>query len=241
MRNYLLLVALTFFARSAYAQDGTARQQELQLMAENVFHLSEVMLHDVANPPAASRFYAYSLLGAYEVAFLSGSKIPDLGSKFNVQPGVKSGPLPKNFNLFFCANYTMLDVGRQIMPSGYMLEEKQKELINYFKTNNKVSDRNVAQQVRYSQDVARQVVEYARGDGYGKLSTYTRYTPSKEEGRWYPTPPEYMSAIEPRWETIRPFVIDSANQFPPLPPTVFNKDTTSSFHTQMMEVYSTTN
>ncbi|HEX5169712.1 MAG TPA: vanadium-dependent haloperoxidase [Cyclobacteriaceae bacterium] len=241
MRNYLLLVALTLFSSSASPQEGTGRQQELQLMTENVFHLSEVMLHDVANPPAASRFYAYSLLGAYEVAFLSGSKIPDLGSKFNVQPGVKAGPLPKNFNLFFCANYAMLDVGRQIMPSGYMLEEKQKELINYFKTNNQLSDRNVAQQVRYSQDIARQVVEYARGDGYGKLSTYTRYTPSKEEGRWYPTPPEYMSAIEPSWETIQSFVIDSANQFPPLPPTAFNKDTTSSFHTQMMEVYSTTN
>ncbi|MDT0271047.1 hypothetical protein RM844_32740, partial [Streptomyces sp. DSM 44915] len=41
-------------------------QQQLQLLTDDVFSLSEVMLHDVANPPAASRFYAYSLLGAYE-------------------------------------------------------------------------------------------------------------------------------------------------------------------------------
>jgi hypothetical protein len=243
MRKYLLaIVILVWVNDKSYSQrPGTPNQQDLQLLADNVFNLSEVMLHDVANPPAASRFYAYSMLGAYEVAHLSGTRVPDLGSIFKVPLKLEAPPVPKNFNLSFCANYAMLDVGRQIMPSGYLLEEKQKALVDQFRKENNVSDRHIGQLIRYSREIAMQVVAYAKSDGYNKLSTFKRYTPSKEEGRWFPTPPEYMAAIEPKWETIRPLFLDSANQFVPQPATTFSKDSSSSFYKQMIEVYATVN
>ena len=80
-------------------------------------------------------------------------------------------------------------------------------------------------------------MQYARADSYNKLSTYPRYTPSKKEGHWYPTPPEYMAAVEPQWKTVRPFVLDSASQFAPLPPVPFSKEKSSAFYKQMAEVY----
>jgi hypothetical protein len=207
------------------------------LLADNVFYLSEVMLHDVANPPAASRFYAYAMLGAYEAALCSQQKLPNINLKFNVDPGIQPPPVPKNLNLSFCTNYSLLQVGRQIMPSGVMLEEKQKLLIEHFRRKKKMSKEDLEQHIRYSEEIAKQVIQYARADDYNKLSTYRRYTPSKLEGHWYPTPPEYMSAIEPQWKTVRPFFLDSAKQFAPPPPAVFSKDTTSSFYKQMLEVY----
>ena len=141
-------------------QDGDQRKRESKMLADNVFHLSEVMLHDVANPPAASRFYAYCTLGAYEVARCSGSKLPDLDGRFNVNPGIKAPPVPKKFNLAFSANYALLEVGRQIMPSGYMLEEKQKELVDAFKASGVLSERNLNKNIRYAQELARQVLEW---------------------------------------------------------------------------------
>jgi hypothetical protein len=231
---FLLFLITTIFA---YAQKGGKHQQELQLLADNVFSLSEVMLHDVANPPAASRFYAYALLGAYETAYWAQKKLPNINAKLNVDPGIKEPPVPKNFNLSFCTNYTLLQVGRQIMPSGAMLEEKQKLLIEQFRRKKKMSKEDIDQHVLYSEEIAKQVVQYARADSYNKLSTYRRYTPSKEEGRWYPTPPEYMSAVEPQWKTIRAFFLDSAKQFAPSPPATFSKDTSSHFYKQMIEVY----
>jgi hypothetical protein len=222
---------------NAFAQKGGRNQQELQLLADNVFHLSEVMLHDVANPPAASRFYSYAMLGAYEAAFWSQKKLPNINTKLNVDPGIQAPAVPKNLNLSFCTNYTMLQVGRQIMPSGPMLEENQKALIELFRRKKKMSKEDIDEHVRYSEEIAKQVMQYARADAYNKLSTYRRYTPSKEEGHWYPTPPEYMSAVEPQWKTVRPFFIDSAKQFAPPPPAVYSKDTSSSFYKQMLEVY----
>lgn len=232
-----LLLALLMIAINTFSQKESQHQQDLQMLADNVFHLSEVMLHDVASPPAASRVYAYALLGAYEVVFLGKGQLPDLNKKFKVNPGMQPGSALKKMNVSFCANYALLEVGRQLMPSGYLLEEKKKILIHHFKTNKNFSEKEIAQQVRYAMEIANQVVRYAKSDGYNKLSTFIRYTPSKAEGHWYPTPPAYMAAVEPQWKTIRPFFLDSAAQFAPPPPAPFSKDTTSSFYQQMKEVY----
>lgn len=236
MRRGLVIASVILFG-ALKVTGQNKHQEELQLLADHVFNLSEIMLHDVANPPAASRFYAYALLGAYEAALFGQHQLPDLNSKLNVNPGIQPITPPKTFNLSFCTNYTMLSVGRQIMPSGALLEENQKNLITYFRKKKKLSKEDVDQQIAYCEQIASQVVQYARTDAYNKLSTYTRYTPSKKEGHWYPTPPEYMAAIEPQWKTIRPFFVDSARQFAPPPPAPFSKDTTSSFYRQMREVY----
>lgn len=236
MRRGLLFV-LIFILGALKLSGQNKHEEELQLLTDCVFNLSEIMLHDVANPPAASRFYAYAMLGAYEAALFGQHTLPDLNPRLNVNPGIQPITPPKNFNLSFCTNYAMLSVGRQIMPSGALLEEKQKNIITYFRKKKKLSKEDIEQQVKFADEIARQVVQYARTDAYNKLSTYRRYTPSKEEGHWYPTPPEYMAAIEPQWKTIRPFFIDSAKQFVPPPPAPFSKDTTSSFYRQMREVY----
>ena len=241
VKSLSLTALLLSICANAFPQKAVDNQQDLQLLADNVFHLSEVMLHDGTNPPAASRVYAYSMLGAYQAASLAKGRLPDLNQKLKTNPGIQLTTPPKRVNISFCSNYAMLEVGRQLMPSGYLLDEKKKELLEHFKTARKFSERDLSQQVRYSMEIARQVIAYARADGYNKLSTYTRYTPRKEEGYWYPTPPAYMGAVEPRWETVRPFFLDSASQFAPPPPAPFSKDPSSSFYKQMKEVYDVAN
>ncbi len=233
------IFAYLFAALTVMAQKQSRNQQEIQLLSENVFHLSEVMLHDVAAPVAASRFYAYSVLAAYEAAHFAGL-LPAIDDKLKIHPQKISPVVPKNFNLPLASNYAMLQVGRGIMPSGPMLEEKQKELLAYFKKKKKLADSDIKDNVRYAEAIAENVLAYARTDGYNRLSTYTRYTPSKNEGRWYPTPPEYMGAVEPQWATVRSFFLDSANQFVPAPPIAFSKDPASDFYKLMKEVYDVT-
>ena len=138
MKSGVSCLLLFLAVINAFGQKGAKHQQELQLLADNVFHLSEVMLHDVANPPAASRFYAYAMLGAYEAAFWTQKKLPNIDARLNVDPGIQAPTVPKNLNLSFCTNYTLLQVGRQIMPSGVMLEEKQKLLIEHFRRKKKM-------------------------------------------------------------------------------------------------------
>jgi hypothetical protein len=240
-RKNILVALLLSVSAIVWGQKLTPNQQEIQLLADNVFNLSEVMLHDVAAPVTASRFYAYALLGAYEATHFATGRLPNINERLNMNPEIKTPAVPKNFNVSLASNYALLQVGRNIMPSGQMLEEKQNKLIAYFRKKKKISEADVKDNIRYADEIAQQVIAYAKTDGYNKLSTYTRYTPSKKDGHWYPTPPEYMSAIEPQWKTVRPFFLDSASQFAPPPPVPFSKDSTSEFYKLMKEVYTMKN
>ncbi len=97
MKSQVSCLLLFLIMTNAVAQKEGRHQQELQLLADNVFSLSEVMLHDVANPPAASRFYAYALLGAYEAAFYSQKKLPNINTKLNVDPAYSASTSAKEF------------------------------------------------------------------------------------------------------------------------------------------------
>ena len=237
LRACALVVLFSVVSWNAFCQEGSARQQIVHAMGDHVFQLSEVMLHDATNPPAGSRVYAYALLGAYQCAFYENPKLVDISHKLKVDPRFSYIAPPKKMDLSFCSNYAMLEVGRQLMPSGYMLDEKKKELVEEFRRTRKLSEREAGQQVRFAMAVAHQVIDYARTDGYNKLSIYPRYTPSREEGHWYPTPPAYMGAVEPHWETVRAFFLDSASQFAPARPVPFSKDPSSDFYKLMKEVY----
>jgi hypothetical protein len=235
--NFLITWIVLVVSGSGFSQAKESAKDDVTLFVENVFHLSEVMLHDVANPPAASRFYAYSILGAYEVVYAGEGKLTDINSRFKEKLRIVPPAKPKNLVSAFASIYAMLDVGRQIMPSGYLLEKEQQQLIDYFTTQRGQSTKIIKSNISYARELANQVVAYARSDGYNKLSTYRRYSPSKQEGRWYPTPPEYMAAIEPQWKTVRSFFLDSAAQFAPAPPASFSTNPNSSFVLQMKEVY----
>ena len=235
----VLCVSLIVANTSSPAQVAPAGA-ELAQLADHVFHLSEVMLHDGTNPPAASRVYAYALFGAYHASMWMKGKLPEFNDKLYQSPPFRWVSPPRKADASFCSNYTMLEVGHRLMPSGYLLEEKKAALVERIKSRKLFSDREISQMVKFAVEVAHQVVAYAGTDGYNKLSTYTRYSPKKGEGFWYPTPPAYMSAVEPQWETVRPFFLDSAAQFSPPAPASFSLDTASSFYRQMKEVYDVT-
>lgn len=240
MRTSVLVFGLcTILVMAAGVSYGQADRDETAKLRENVFHLSEVMLRDGTNPPAAARFYAYSLMGAYTALLMAEERLPDMMPRLHQKPEFTYVRKPKSFASAFAAQYAMLEVGKRIMPSGKMLSEHQDNLINEHKAAYGLSDRQIAQNVKFAVEVADQVLAYASKDGYGKLSTFTRYTPLKGEEYWYPTPPVFMEAVEPNWATVRPFFLESAEQFVPVPATPYSTDTTSSFFQQVMEVYHT--
>src|SRR5690606_11533676 len=64
-----------------------------------------------------------------------------------------------------------------------------------------------------------------------------KYTVLNEPGAWSPTTPAYMDAVEPYWNKIRPFVLDSANQFTPAKATAFSMEKDSEFYKEVLQVY----
>ncbi|SFD07957.1 PAP2 superfamily protein [Chitinophaga sp. CF118] len=230
-----LIIALLFFCQLGYAQykSDTAFINYVQ---PSVFSLSMVMMHDVVNPPAATRFYSYAMLTAYQIVAMHNKEVPNAKTFIKSFPFITISDTIGEYDYRVAAVYAILEAGKQLLPSGFMLTQDEGKLVQLFKKD-KVPDSIIAHSVAVATEVAAQIVKWSKGDGYGKLSTRLRYTPQKEEGYWYPTPPAYMDAVEPHWRTIRPMVIDSCNQYPALDPVPFSKDTGSAFYKLNMEVY----
>lgn len=219
--------------------------QEVAWMIDHLFSITEVMVTDVATPPGAARFYSYSLLAAYLVSQKLNTIDQDPLLK-NLETPLPY-PLPKPaldkaaFNESFSAMYAMLEVGKRLMPSGKNLKKSQEKLIEQYVKNKLLKKKALTANIRYAEELAALVLQYAKEDGYAYLSTLKRYSPSVSGGKWYPTPPAYMSAIDPEWRTIRPYFIKDASAFSPKPPAEFSMEEGSSFYKQVHEVYSVTN
>ncbi|MBA4146065.1 MAG: haloperoxidase [Cytophaga sp.] len=240
-RTFLSLAIFVFFSDGiAISQNTSAGFDEAGEFANTAFHLSEVMVHDVANPPAASRFYAYAMEAAHQAILMGTDRSLSFDHLFHTLPAFEWKVAPRNFNKSLAANYAMLETGRLMMPSGYLLKEKQERLVARYKKERHLSGKEISYTVQQAEWIALQVVAYARSDGYTRLSTWQRYSPQKTEGHWYPTPPEYMLPVEAHWSTIRPFFIRSGSAFAPAPPVPFSTDKNSDFYKLMKEVHDTT-
>lgn len=191
--------------------------------------MTEVMIHDVTNPPLAARFFAYACLSGYEVVSQSNKAYRSLHGVLNEYPALEKPADADGYSTDLSAVLAMLKTAQKMQPSGKRLETMEKQLLDSCRTVG-FSDEVIESSLKYAQQVSQQILKYAKADRYNKISNYPRYTPSGKEGTWYPTPPGYFAPVEPYFNTVRPFTLDSAAQFKPVPPAAFSKDRKSAFY-----------
>jgi hypothetical protein len=242
--KHFFLWSLILFIGSSTVLLGASRPKdpEIDLYLSNLFYLTEVMVTDVASPPAAARYYAYATLASH-IAWVSTAEIdvPDhLLNYFNKQGLDFKIETSQGINPYFVANYTLLETGAKMMPSGQKLLAKQNVLIEKFLKNKWITKKALGVNIAFAKAVSEKSIKFATADAFNRLSSYTRYTPLKGEGYWYPTPPAYMAAVEPEWRSLRTFFVDEINQFMPPPPAPFDLSEGSPFLNQMNEVYEVT-
>ena len=94
----------------------------------------------------------------------------------------------------------------------------------------------------YGLEVADFIGQWMDKDNYKETRTMPKFSVySDDPSRWQPTPPAYMDAIEPNWNKIRPFTLDSAAQFKPAPPPVYSMEKDSKFFKELEEVFTVSN
>ena len=230
-----LIFVLIFCCGFVNGQSNKPLPDYLELQPQ-IFSLSRIMMHDVVNPPAASRFYNYALLGAYEIVCQNNPSIVPLSSLIKNYAPFKIEMDKRMYDHRIAAVLCILETGKKMLPSGFMLQEYEDKYLQILKKN-KVTQKIIDASLSVADLMSASIVSYAKTDGYSKLSSRLRYTPVRGDGFWYPTPPAYMEAVEPQWITVRPMLIDSSNQFIPIPPVPFSKDSSSTFYKLAKEVY----
>lgn len=223
------------FFSAAIAQNKKPLPAYLEV-APAINSINMVMVHDVISPPVAARYYAYAMLGAYQIVSQNNPKVPALASFIKVFSAEKINLSTKNYDYRIASIYCILETGKNMLPSGVSLQDDEDLYVAQLKKN-KISPTTIDQSIAVAQQVSAQIINFSKADHYNQLSAKLRYTPKKGDGYWYPTPPAYLDAVEPNWKILRPMVIDSNAEFKPIAPVKFSKDTTSTFFKLAKEVY----
>lgn len=196
--------------------------------------VTEIMIHDIFSPPVASRIFAYPNIAAYEIIVQNDSSYNSLAGQIK-----HLSPIPKNndplVNYQLAALIAHMDVSKSVIFSEERLESYRDSLYQVWENTNLV-------EFEASKNYGLLVSEYIKGwmdnDQYKQTRTMPKFTVITEDpSRWQPTPPSYMDGIEPHWNKIRPFVLDSASQFKPTPPPPFSMEKESPFYKELSEVY----
>lgn len=198
--------------------------------------ITQVIIHDIFSPPVAARIYSYASLAAYEVAAASDpANYAPLMGQLNGSEAVNL-PIPENVYPPLAALAAYYHVGTALIFS----EEKMNE--HRDKIYAELSEKGIPEEVfeasvKYGQEVAEKVKDYSKKDNYHQSRSFPKYTVVNQPGTWQPTPPAYMEAIEPHWNKIRTFVLDSAAQFKIAPPPPYSSEPSSEFYRLAKEVY----
>jgi hypothetical protein len=236
MRRFTFLLFVSWFF--SCEQDMTYKEtlSNPESFHASVKQLTDVIVHDIFSPPVASRVYAYPSVAAYEVMVKAfPSKYVSLSGQLNELDEVPS-PGDESVDFQLAALHAYLEVGRTLIFSEEKMIDFQTKF--YQRLRDEGLPRSVLNASKaYGDVVANHILDWADKDMYKQTRTFPKYTIRQEEEFWKPTPPDYMSGIEPHWREIRTMVLDSAEQFPPVPPLPFDLNEGSPFYDQLLEVY----
>ena len=228
----LLLAVISCQEKKDYSQaitDGTyfhAVQKQV----------TEVIIHDIFSPPVATRIYSYSSLAAYEVvAATDPANYAPLMGQLNGSEAI-SVPVPANIYAPLAALAAYYQVSTALIFSEEKMTAHRDSIFGVLREKGIPKDILDAS-VAYGQAVGDQVKAYSKKDNYHQSRSFPKYSVTSEPGTWQPTPPAYMEAVEPHWNKIRPFVLDSAAQFKVNPPPAFSTEPGSEFYNRALEVY----
>ena len=216
------------------------KRQEPEFTADDISHIisqmTDVMVHDITNPPLAARFFSYTCLAGYEVVAEHDKKMVSMYGKLNGYPDTRKTDSIKSYNYQLAALLAMLETARKMQPSGKLLDMYESRFLDSCKRIGFEED-VINSSKAYAQLISKQILAYAKADGYNKISNLPRYTPLEKEGYWFPTPPGFMAAVEPYFNTVRSFTLRESSQFAPVPPTSFDSKKGSRFYLLADAVY----
>jgi hypothetical protein len=197
--------------------------------------LTDAQVERHFTPPVAARNYAYPNVAGYMALqpFFSEqyNSLAGLARDCTIDPKPDS---TKEYNLELVYLSAFTNVAYELIYRDTILGDYRSKYEKKYESelSPDVYERSVA----YGKQVAQDVLDWASTDKYRETRNMMQFSPGKEIKEWRPTAPDYMAAIEPNWNLIRPFFLDSAAQFKPPRPTTVDVNANSPFMKETEEV-----
>jgi hypothetical protein len=234
-RSFVAIVCLFITALSFAHDSWRAKTENPAYIHRSIKQVTDVMVHDIYSPPVCSRTYAYISIAGYQAALGGYPSYRSLARQLRGMQEFSAPEAGKEYSFTLASVQAMLSVARNMVISEKKIIDFHQSILDEIKLSGipaDVFDNSVA----YGLVIAKQVMEWAAKDNYKETRALSRYAINTDDATWKPTPPAYMKAVEPHWNKIRTFLLDSAQQFKPAPATVFSGDKASQFYSEALAV-----
>jgi hypothetical protein len=239
MKN-LFFIGLTLLAISVIACKKTAYDPSIAAntayIHKSVDKTTEIIVHDIFSPVVAGRIYAYTNIAFYETVRQGHPEYKSLAGQVHGLTEVPTCPNGSKVDINLAGLQAYMTVAKALIFSESEMEDYRDSLYTLL-TAKGIPEDIFAASLEYGNKVADHILTWAKADNYAQTRSYPKYTVNNDPGRWQPTPPAFIEAVEPSWNKIRPMTLDSSNQFAPIPPTPFSIDKTSQFYKEALDVY----
>src|SRR5690606_24836147 len=196
MKLHLLLGLTVFLLLESCARKQAPAEIDNLYLSRVYNKMTDIMVHDISNPPLAARFYSYASLAGYEIISQNDPDYPSMYGKLNEYPEIEK---PQGFDqqhYQISALMAIMEVSKKIQPSGSEMISLEEELLEELRQQG-FSEETIQDSKGYATLISQAILDYSRKDRYTAISNYPRYTPVGAEGTWYPTPPGYFPPVEP--------------------------------------------
>lgn len=234
--SLFIICSLLFACTVSDLENWKAKSENPEYLHRSIKKITDVMVQDIYSPPVASRTYAYISVAGYETAIQGNTSYLSLAGQLN-----DFDPLPvpdpkKEYCFSLASVHAILIVGKSLVSSEEMIDSFQATIMKEFVSlgiPNEIYNNSIS----YGNQVAKHILTWASKDNYSQTRSLPKFSVKSDEASWKPTPPSYLKAVEPNWNKIRPFLIDSAQQFRPLLATPFSTNKNSKFYKEAFSVY----
>jgi hypothetical protein len=237
LRSFSILGVITLAGCVAASAGERGLPSDADLLHTAMHQLSDVIVYDIFSPPQASRAYAYASVAAYEALRPSHPEYRSLAGRLVGLTTVPAPPPGAELSFPLASVHAFMTVGRALTFSRARMDSLRLVMDDQFRHRKDMSKDVFDRSIAYGELVATHVLTWSRTDHYLQTRGMPKYTVTRTSGRWIPTPPAYMDAVEPNWARIRPFVMDSASQYRALPPIPFDTSRSSRYFREVTEVY----
>ncbi|MEN9299662.1 MAG: hypothetical protein RLZZ429_1975 [Bacteroidota bacterium] len=229
---YCILLFAIFNSCNTSEQKNTAIINELQYRC--VQQLTDVIVHDIVNPPVASRMYVYSNIAFYEALRITDQSYASLLANLKGFTELKSPDTSLQRDYHLSAMIAFMKVAEALVFSKDSIKVGRELLLDHFDHLNKRVFKN---SVQWGEEVASVILDRASKDKYKLTRGMPKFSVLKETGIWQQTPPDYEEAVEPNWRLIQPLLMDSASQFKPARPPAYDLNPSSQYYKEVKEVF----
>lgn len=227
-----LISALLLLINNSIAQSGS----DTKLVEQSIKALTNVMVFDITSPPVASRNYAYSIIAFYEAAHPGNVAFKSFSGLLNGLDSLPSALKDEQYDWLIAGTSAFYKTGYAFVFSKDIFRKSWHSIELEIKKRS-VSPGVYNRSVKYGEQVAEAVLQWARKDNYAQMRSMHRFTAATTVGTWQQTPPDYMEAIEPNWDKLRPMALPTSQQFDIPNPPAYN---TNDFLKECKTVYETT-